>query len=541
MNKRAGLKAESIDLIDIDQLIADYYDKTPDVNNPAEKVSFGTSGHRGCSFNSTFNQTHILAIAQAICEYRKAHKITGPCFIGKDTHALSLSALQTVLEVFAANQVNTIIAENWANTPTPVISRAIIVYNQNHSQLSDGIVITPSHNPPKDGGIKYNTIQGAPAETEATQWIENRANQIIENNMADVKKVTLDNALNSSYVHTQRFEDDYVNDLINVIDMVSISQSGLHLAADPMGGAGVSYWQEIAECYRLNLTIVNDQIDSSFKFMHLDHDEIIRMDCSSAYAMTGLLTLKDKFDLAFGNDTDFDRHGIVTPSGLMNPNAFLVACVHYLFTHRPNWQNSISIGKTLVTSSMIDRVARSLNRSFLEFPVGFKWYDNGLFNGDIGFAGEESAGATFLRKNGSVWTTDKDGIIPCLLAAEMLSTTGKNPQQYYDELSRELGTSHYGRHQATATYQQKQALSNLSEDKLQSTMLAGDPIIDKITKAPANQASIGGLKVATQNGWFAARPSGTEDAYKIYAESFISQAHLEQIQKEAQNLVSSVI
>ncbi|MBX4133038.1 alpha-D-glucose phosphate-specific phosphoglucomutase [Frischella sp. Ac48] len=542
IQERAGQLADDSDLIDIDNLLSHYYQIQPDIYEPSQRVIFGTSGHRGSANKATFNENHILAIAQAIADYRKKYHIDGPCFIGKDTHALSDPALKTVLEVFAANQIESVVAKDWGYTPTPVISHAIIVYNQSRKQhLADGVVITPSHNPPEDGGIKYNSINGGPADTTATSIIEARANELLKHHLAEVKRLSLTNALNSGYIHFKQYEDEYVNDLTNIVDFEIIRNAQLHIGVDPLGGAGISYWSRIAEKYRLNLDIVNQKIDPRFGFMHLDYDGIIRMDCSSAYAMAGLINLKDKYDLAFGNDTDFDRHGIVTSQGLMKPNAYLATCVNYLFNHRPLWANQIAIGKTLVTSSMIDRVSKILQRNLLEFPVGFKWYANGLFNGSLGFACEESAGASFLRKNGQVWTTDKDGIILCLLAAEMTAKLDKNPQNQYFDLEQKLGQSYYGRIQASATYAEKVKLAKLDASQLTTDTLAGEKIEQCLTTALANDVSIGGLKVITENGWFAARPSGTEDAYKIYAESFISQQHLIDIQHEAQCIVSQVI
>ena len=542
IQERAGQLADDSDLIDIDNLLSHYYQIQPDIYEPSQRVIFGTSGHRGSANKATFNENHILAIAQAIADYRKKYHIDGPCFIGKDTHALSDPALKTVLEVFAANQIESVVAKDWGYTPTPVISHAIIVYNQSRKQhLADGVVITPSHNPPEDGGIKYNSINGGPADTTATSIIEARANELLKHHLTEVKRLSLTNALNSGYIHFKQYEDEYVNDLTNIVDFEIIRNAQLHIGVDPLGGAGISYWSRIAEKYRLNLDIVNQKIDPRFGFMHLDYDGIIRMDCSSAYAMAGLINLKDKYDLAFGNDTDFDRHGIVTSQGLMKPNAYLATCVNYLFNHRPLWANQIAIGKTLVTSSMIDRVSKILQRNLLEFPVGFKWYANGLFNGSLGFACEESAGASFLRKNGQVWTTDKDGIILCLLAAEMTAKLGKNPQNQYFDLEQKLGQSYYGRIQASATYAEKVKLAKLDASQLTTDTLAGEKIEQCLTTALANDVSIGGLKVITENGWFAARPSGTEDAYKIYAESFISQQHLIDIQHEAQCIVSQVI
>ena len=539
---RAGLLAQPSDLIDLGTLKNNYYQIKPDTDNVSQLVIFGTSGHRGSSNKGTFNEAHILAIAQAVAEYRKANNITGPCFIGQDTHALSELALKTVLEVFIANEQTVVIAKDWGYTPTPVISHAILTYNEGkQSQLADGIVITPSHNPPEDGGIKYNPTNGGPADTDITKQIENRANELLKANLNGVKRVTIEKAIKSDYLHTKEYETDYVNDLQNIINLSLIQSSSLKIGVDPLGGACITYWPRLAEKYGLNLEIVNNKIDPTFSFMHLDHDEVIRMDCSSRWAMAGLLNLKDKFDLAFGNDTDADRHGVVTPIGLMNPNAYLSTCVNYLFQNRPQWQKDVAIGKTLVTSSMIDRVANNLNKRYLEYPVGFKWYADGLYHGKLGFAGEESAGGSFLRTNGKVWATDKDGIILCLLAAEMTAKTGKNPQEQYQELEAKFGVSYYGRIQAPASFTEKQKLAKLDASQLTTDKLAGEEITQCLTTAPANNAPIGGLKVITQNGWFAARPSGTEDAYKIYAESFISNEHLATLQQEAQQIVAKAI
>ena len=539
---RAGLLAQPSDLIDLGTLKNNYYQIKPDTDNVSQLVIFGTSGHRGSSNKGTFNEAHILAIAQAVAEYRKANNITGPCFIGQDTHALSELALKTVLEVFVANEQTVVIAKDWGYTPTPVISHAILTYNEGRqSQLADGIVITPSHNPPEDGGIKYNPTNGGPADTDITKQIENRANELLKANLNGVKRVTIEKAIKSDYLHTKEYETDYVNDLQNIINLSLIQSSSLKIGVDPLGGACITYWPRIAEKYGLNLEIVNNKIDPTFSFMHLDHDEVIRMDCSSRWAMAGLLNLKDKFDLAFGNDTDADRHGVVTPTGLMNPNAYLSTCVNYLFQNRPQWHKDVAIGKTLVTSSMIDRVANNLNKRYLEYPVGFKWYADGLYHGKLGFAGEESAGGSFLRTNGKVWATDKDGIILCLLAAEMTAKTGKTPQEQYQELEAKFGVSYYGRIQAPASFTEKQKLAKLDASQLTTDKLAGEEITQCLTTAPANNAPIGGLKVITQNGWFAARPSGTEDAYKIYAESFISNEHLATLQQEAQQIVAKAI
>ena len=539
---RAGLLAQPSDLIDLGTLKNNYYQIKPDTDNVSQLVIFGTSGHRGSSNKGTFNEAHILAIAQAVAEYRKSNNITGPCFIGQDTHALSELALKTVLEVFIANEQTVVIAKDWGYTPTPVISHAILTYNEGRqSRLADGIVITPSHNPPEDGGIKYNPTNGGPADTDITKQIENRANELLKANLNGVKRVTIEKAIKSDYLHTKEYETDYVNDLQNIINLSLIQSSSLKIGVDPLGGACITYWPRLAEKYGLNLEIVNNKIDPTFSFMHLDHDEVIRMDCSSRWAMAGLLNLKDKFDLAFGNDTDADRHGVVTPIGLMNPNAYLSTCVNYLFQNRPQWQKDVAIGKTLVTSSMIDRVANNLNKRYLEYPVGFKWYADGLYHGKLGFAGEESAGGSFLRTNGKVWATDKDGIILCLLAAEMTAKTGKNPQEQYQELEAKFGVSYYGRIQAPASFTEKQKLAKLDASQLTTDKLAGEEITQCLTTAPANNAPIGGLKVITQNGWFAARPSGTEDAYKIYAESFISNEHLATLQQEAQQIVAKAI
>lgn len=541
-SNRAGLLAEPSDLINVVALQDNYYKLTPDTQDMSQLVIFGTSGHRGSANKSTFNESHILAIAQSVVEYRVKQGITGPCFIGKDTHALSEPALKTVLEVFAANGQTVVIAENFGYTPTPVISHAILKYNKDRqSHLADGIVITPSHNPPEDGGIKYNPTNGGPADNEITKQIENRANELLKSGLSGVKRMTFTNAMASGYIHTKCYETDYINELDTILDLSLIKSADLKIGVDPLGGAGITYWPRIAEKYGIKLDIVNDKVDPTFSFMHLDHDEVIRMDCSSRWAMAGLLKLKDKFDLAFGNDTDFDRHGIVTPKGLMNPNAYLSTSVNYLFQHRPQWHKQMAIGKTLVTSSMIDRVANSLNAPFLEYPVGFKWYADGLYQGSLGFAGEESAGGSFLRTDGSVWSTDKDGIILCLLAAEMTARTGKNPQQQYEELEAKFGRSYYGRLQASATFAEKQMLSKLDASQLTTDQLAGEKIEQSLTTASANNAPIGGLKVITENGWFAARPSGTEDAYKIYAESFISDAHLALIQQEAKEIVTKAI
>lgn len=545
MNKphvRAGKKARMSDLVDIGVLLDAYYDKKPDVNLAAQAVIFGTSGHRGSANKNSFNENHILAIAQAIVDIRKKLKITGPCFIGKDTHLLSSPALKTLLEVFVANRIVAVIAENNGYTPTPVISHAIINYNRNRTdQSADGIVITPSHNQPEDGGIKYNSIYGEPADMNITKAIEMRANMLLKDDIRSVKRVPYSKAVHSGYIRTICYEKAYIDDLVNVIDMDVIAGAALNIGIDPLGGAGFTYWPIIAEKYKLNLNIVNDILDPTFGFMYLDHDGIIRMDCSSPFAMNGLIKLKDSFDLAFCNDTDFDRHGIVTPAGLMNANAYLATVTDYLLTHRPHWKRDIAIGKTLVTTAMLDKIATNKGHKCCEYPVGFKWYAEGLFHGKLGFACEESAGGSLLRHNGDVWTTDKDGIILCLLAAEMTAKTNRNPADRYKQLTEQFGCFHYGRIQTKASLAEKEKLAELDTNKLTTDIFAGEKIEQSLTKAPANNMPIGGLKVITENGWFAARPSGTEDAYKIYAESFISDAHLRQIQQEAQNLVSLVI
>lgn len=539
---RAGKKARRSDLVDIGVLLDAYYDKKPDVNLAAQAVIFGTSGHRGNANKNSFNENHILAIAQAIVDIRKKLNITGPCFIGKDTHLLSSPALKTLLEVFVANQIVAVIAENDGYTPTPVISHAIINYNRNRTdQFADGIVITPSHNQPEDGGIKYNSIYGEPADMNITKAIETRANMLLKDDISHVKHVPYSKALHSGYICTTCYEKAYIDDLVNVIDMNTIAGADLNIGIDPLGGAGFTYWPIIAEKYKLNLNIVNDTLDPTFGFMHLDHDGIIRMDCSSPFAMNGLIKLKDSFDLAFCNDTDFDRHGIVTPEGLMNANAYLATVTDYLLVHRPHWKPDIAIGKTLVTTAMLDKIAIKRGHKCCEYPVGFKWYAQGLFRGKLGFACEESAGGSFLRHNGDVWTTDKDGIILCLLAAEMTAKTNVNPADRYKQLTERFGSFHYGRIQTKASLAEREKLAELDTNKLTTRVFSGEKIEQSLTKAPANNMPIGGLKVIIENGWFAARSSGTEDAYKIYAESFISDAHLKQIQQEAQKVVSSVI
>ncbi|MBD3793797.1 MAG: alpha-D-glucose phosphate-specific phosphoglucomutase [Campylobacterales bacterium] len=539
----AGKQAPKTILNNIPQLISDYYTKQPNPNHPAERVSFGTSGHRGSSRLTSFNETHIFAVTQAVCDYREQAGITGLLFMGMDTHALSYPAQQSALQVLAANGVEVRIAKNGEYTPTPVISHAILTHNANPemTEQCDGIVITPSHNPPADGGFKYNPPHGGPADTDVTDWIQNRANELIEKKLAGVQKVTLAEALTSANIVEYDYIAPYVDDLANVIDMEAIAQSGIYIGADAMGGSGMAFYRAIKERYGLNMEVLHDTLDSTFSFMHCDKDGKIRMDCSSPYAMAGLVDLKEQYDIAFGNDTDFDRHGIVTKSmGLMNPNHYLSVAINYLAQHRPNWRADLGIGKTLVSSSMIDRVANALDRKVIEVPVGFKWFVEGLTNGTIFFGGEESAGASFLRKNGTVWSTDKDGIILSLLAAEILAVTGKDPGLHYQELTEQFGAPIYARIDAPANAEQCAILKKLSPEDIKAESLAGEPIEAILTNAPGNGAKIGGLKVVAQNGWFALRPSGTEPIYKIYAESFIDEAHLKQIQQEAQEIVKSL-
>ncbi|ROH79050.1 phosphoglucomutase (alpha-D-glucose-1,6-bisphosphate-dependent) [Lonsdalea populi] len=538
---RAGQPTRQSDLINVAQLTSQYYELQPDPANPAHAVKFGTSGHRGSAARHSFNEAHILAIAQAIAEERRRQGISGPCYVGKDTHALSEPAFISVLEVLTANGVDVIIQQDNGFTPTPAVSNAILTHNRNGGALADGIVITPSHNPPEDGGIKYNPPNGGPADTNLTSVIEKRANALLAEALCGVKRQTMDAAKQGAHLHEQDLVQAYVERLGDVVDMAAIQRAGLKLGVDPLGGSGIAYWQRIAEHYQLDLTMVNDEVDQTFRFMTLDHDGVIRMDCSSEFAMAGLLALRDKFDLAFANDPDYDRHGIVTPAGLMNPNHYLAVAINYLFQHRPQWSDSVAVGKTLVSSAMIDRVVNDLGRKLVEVPVGFKWFVDGLFDGSLGFGGEESAGASFLRFDTQPWSTDKDGIIMCLLAAEITAVTGKNPQQHYDELAKRFGAPSYNRIQAPATHAQKAALSRLSPEQVSASTLAGDPITARLTTAPGNGASIGGLKVMTNNGWFAARPSGTEEAYKIYCESFLGDEHLRKIEKEAVEIVSEVL
>jgi len=526
-------------LQNIPRLVTSYYALRPEKGRPEQKVAFGTSGHRGCSSAKSFNETHILAISQAICDYRKKQRISGPLFLGMDTHALSEAAFSTALEVFAANKLMVFIQEGFGYTPTPVISHAILTSNLGRkSGLADGIVITPSHNPPEDGGFKYNPPSGGPADTEITRKIEERANDLIKNDLKSVKRVPYEKAIKSTCIQQYDFISHYVRDLKQVIDLEVISKAGLRLGVDPMGGSGIAFWEPIAETYKLNITLVNKRIDPTFSFMTVDKDGKIRMDCSSPFAMAGLIQLKDRFDIAFGNDPDYDRHGIVTRSaGLMNPNHYLAVAVWYLFQNRPKWKKQVAVGKTLVSSSMIDRVAQHLGKKLVEVPVGFKWFVDGLMNGEYGFAGEESAGASFLRKNGTVWTTDKDGFIMDLLAAEITARMERDPAEIYRELEKLFGSPVYERIDAPADNRQKAVLSKLSPEMVTATHLAGEKIIARLTQAPGNNAVIAGLKVVTENGWFAARPSGTENVYKIYAESFKNSKHLKMIQEEAQAIV----
>ncbi len=530
-------------LSDIAELISLYYETQPEVNDPLQKVAFGTSGHRGTSLNASFTEDHIMAISQAICDYREKEGITGPLFIGKDTHALSTPAEKTALQVFAANGVTVMIDQKGGYTPTPVISHAILTYNDGRTEgLSDGVVITPSHNPPDNGGFKYNPPAAGPAGSDITGWIADRANDLLAEDNEEVESMYFADALEAETTIAYDYISPYIEDLENVIDMEAIKKSGLKICADAMGGAGLRYWKPIAERYGLNLTIINDAVDPTFRFMCVDADGKIRMDCSSPYAMASLIGLKDDFDIAFGNDPDFDRHGIVTrSSGLMNPNHYLAVAINYLYTHRSGWNADAAVGKTLVSSSMIDRVAADLGRTLQEVPVGFKWFVEGLVDGSFGFGGEESAGASFLRKNGKVWTTDKDGIILCLLACEILAITGKDPGEHYQELTEKFGSPVYARVDAPASREEKAKLAKLSAEQVTAETLAGEPITVKLTTAPSNGAAIGGLKVCTENGWFAARPSGTEEIYKIYAESFKGSEHLAQIQAEAKEIVNAAL
>ena len=530
-------------LVNVPKLITAYYAEAPDPSVPGQRVAFGTSGHRGSSLEKAFNEQHILAISQAICLYREQKKIDGPLFLGMDTHALSVPALSSALEVLAANGVDVMIAEKDEYTPTPAISHAILTYNRGRANgLADGIVITPSHNPPDSGGFKYNPPSGGPAEPDVTGWIEKTANEFLANALKGVRRIPYEKALRAGTTHRHDYRDAYVNDLGNVIDMEVIRGAKISLGVDPLGGAGVRYWPVIAERYGLDLTVVNDVVDPTFRFMTVDWDGKIRMDPSSPYAMQRLIGLKDRFDVAFACDTDEDRHGIVTRSaGLLPPNHYLSAAVFYLFQHRPGWSREAAIGKTVVSSRMIDLVSLKLGRKLYEVPVGFKWFVDGLLGGSLGFGGEESAGASFLRRDGAVWTTDKDGIVPALLAAEIKARTGRDPGELYRELIAEFGEPLYDRMEAPATSEQKEALKKLSPSQVMSTVLAGEKIESILTHAPGNNAPIGGLKVSTKSGWFAARPSGTEDIYKIYVESFLGKDHLQRIQEEAQTIVNDAL
>ena len=536
----AGKPVEQSMLVNVPRLMTAYFAGKPDPAVAAQRVAFGTSGHRGSAFGNAFNEAHILAISQAICHHRSRIAITGPLFIGIDTHALSEAALVSALEVFAANEVDVMIDDRGGYTPTPVISHAILTYNRNRtSGLADGIVITPSHNPPEDGGFKYNPPNGGPADADVTGWIETAANTLLEKNLAGVRRLPYGRARKSAHVHRHDYIGPYVADLANVVDMHAICASGITIGIDPLGGAGIHYWQSIIEKYGLAATIVNDAVDPTFRFMTVDWDGKIRMDCSSPYAMARLIGMRDTFDIGFANDTDADRHGIVTrSSGLMNPNHYLAVAISYLYGNRPGWSGNAAIGKTIVSSGIIDRVATKLGRRLVEVPVGFKWFVDRLSDGELGFAGEESAGASFLRRDGSVWTTDKDGIILGLLAAEITARTKSDPGDSYDRLTRELGTPFYERIDAPATREQKALLKTLSPERLGIKELAGEPIRALLTAAPGNGAAFGGIKAIAENGWFAVRPSGTEDVYKLYAESFRSQDHLRQIQHEAQDAIA---
>jgi phosphoglucomutase len=539
----AGRPAPKEMLIDVARLERDYFERRPDLGDPNQMVSFGTSGHRGSPLAGTFTEPHILAITQAICEYRRSAETDGPLCMGKDTHAVSDPAQRTALEVLAANGVHTIIQRSNGVTPTPVISRAILVYNRGRKQhLADGIVITPSHNPPEDGGFKYNPTNGGPADTDVTRWVEDRANELLRGNNAGVKRVPFAAAIKAASTHQEDFVLPYVRDLQNVVDMDAIRTAGLKLGVDPLGGSSEPYWDPINSIYQLDVKVVNPTIDPTFSFMTVDHDGRIRMDCSSPYAMVRLVGLKERYQLAFGNDPDCDRHGVVTPSaGLMNPNHYLAVAIHYLLTHRPDWAARVAVGKTLVSSSMIDKVVQRLGRRLSEVPVGFKWFVDGLFEGSYCFGGEESAGASFLRRDGTVWSTDKDGLIMDLLAAEITARTGKDPGEHYRELTAEFGKPYYTRIDTPATPEQKARLAELSPDAVKESSLAGEPITAKLTRAPGNNAPIGGLKVVAASGWFAARPSGTENIYKVYAESFKDESHLNQIVAEAEKIVNNAL
>jgi phosphoglucomutase len=539
----AGKPAEPSMLVSVPELVAAYYTEIPDPSVPEQRVLFGTSGHRGSALAKSFNEWHILAITQAICLFRKRRRIDGPLFIGMDTHAVSVPAFRTALEVLAANGVEVMIAERGEYTPTPVVSHAILTYNRSRKTgLADGIVITPSHNPPEDGGFKYNPPEGGPAEPAVTVWIGERANRFLKGRLRGVKRISFEKGLRSSSTHRHNYLDAYVNDLHSVIDMDAIHRAKISLGVDPLGGAGIHYWGPIAERYHLNLTVVNDTIDPTFRFMTVDWDGRIRMDPSSPYAMKRLIGLKDRFEIAFACDTDHDRHGVVTRSaGLLQPNHYLSVAISYLFQHRPEWRSEVAVGKTMVSSQMIDRVTAKLGRKLYEVPVGFKWFVEGLLNGSLGFGGEESAGASFLRRDGSVWTTDKDAIVPALLSAEITARIGRDPGEIYRELTREFGEPVYERVDAPATPEQKKALERISPQDIRFTELAGEKIITLLTHAPGNGAPLGGIKVIAKNGWFAARPSGTEEIYKIYAESFRGEDHLHLILEEAQAIVVNTL
>jgi len=539
----AGKPAPKGMLVDLGRLEREYYERQPDYADPNQRVSFGTSGHRGTSLRGTFTEAHILAITQAICEFRRMKGTDGPLYLGKDTHALSGPAQRTALEVLPANQVWTILQRDDGVTPTPVISRAILVHNRGRQQrLADGIVITPSHNPPEDGGLKYDPTNGGPADTDITHWIENRANELLKGKNADVRRLPFAKAVKAPTSHQEDLIWPYVQDLEQVVDMAAIRHAGLKLAVDPMGGAALPYWEPINTRYGLDIAVVNSKLDPTFSFMTVDHDGKIRMDCSSPYAMAGLVGLKDQYRVAFGNDPDADRHGIVTPSaGLMNPNHFLAAAIRYLLAHRPCWRAQAAIGKTLVSSSIIDRVVGDCGRRLCEVPVGFKWFAPGLFDGSLCFGGEESAGASFLCRDGTVWTTDKDGLIMGLLAAELTAVTGKEPGEHFREISERFGQPYYTRLDVPASAEQKAVLASLSPDAVKESQLAGEPITARLTRAPGNNAPIGGLKVVATNGWFAARPSGTENVLKIYAESLVSQQHLDAIMAEARQIVDNAL
>ena len=538
----AGKPATRDLLIDVSAHEHAYYDHRPDIADPAQLVSFGTSGHRGSSLRGTFTEAHILAITQAICDFRRIKGINGPLYIGKDTHALSAPAQRTALEVLSGNGIDTFVQRDDGVTPTPVISHAILAHNRNDkTRPADGIVVTPSHNPPEDGGFKYNSPQGGPADTDVTGWIQNRANELLRNGNKDVSRVSFEKAAQAGTTHETDYVVPYVEDLRNAVNMDAIRSAGMRLAVDPLGGASLPYWEPINALYNIEVTVVNPTLDPTFAFMPVDHDGKIRMDCSSPWAMASLVGLKDDYDVAFGNDPDSDRHGIVTPLGLMNPNHYLVVAISYLLRHRPDWPPNAAIGKTLVSSSLIDRVVAKLGRRLCEVPVGFKWFAPGLFDGSLCFGGEESAGASFLRFDGGVWTTDKDGLIMDLLAAELTATTGRDPGEHFLEVTKEFGTPVYVRIDAPATPEEKAVLGKLSPADVEQSQLAGDPIIAKLTRAPGNDEPIGGLKVTTQNGWFAARPSGTENIYKLYAESFRNEAHLNAIVAEAREIVRNAL